>query len=58
MNGNWWRRGDGGPKRDFSLPQSRARLDQELLEEFRATETGEECPQSTGFFAKLKGMWE
>lgn len=29
-----------------------------LLEEFRATETGEECPQSTGFFAKLKGMFE
>lgn len=30
----------------------------QLLEEFRATETGEECPQSTGFFAKLKGMFE
>ncbi|MBA2920373.1 molecular chaperone DnaJ [Sphingomonas sp. MAH-20] len=28
-----------------------------LLEEFRATETGEECPQSRGFFEKLKGMW-
>lgn len=26
----------------------------ELLEEFRTTETGEECPASTGFFAKLK----
>ena len=26
----------------------------ELLEEFRATETGEECPQSSGFFQKLK----
>jgi molecular chaperone DnaJ len=26
----------------------------ELLEEFRKTETGEECPQSSGFFQKLK----
>lgn len=25
-----------------------------LLEEFRETETGEECPQSQGFFARLK----
>lgn len=30
----------------------------ELLEEFRLTETGEESPQSSGFFARLKGMWE
>ena len=29
----------------------------ELLEEFRATETGEECPETSGFFARLKGMW-
>jgi molecular chaperone DnaJ len=26
----------------------------ELLEAFRETETGEECPESTGFFAKIK----
>jgi len=24
------------------------------LEEFRSTETGDECPQSQGFFAKIK----
>lgn len=30
----------------------------ELLEEFRATETGDECPASSGFFKKLKTMWE
>jgi len=30
----------------------------ELLQEFRETETGEECPASNGFFSKLKGMWE
>lgn len=28
-----------------------------LLEEFRATETGDECPASQGFFNKVKGMW-
>lgn len=30
----------------------------ELLEEFRATETGDECPASSSFFKKLKTMWE
>ncbi|MDB5698493.1 MAG: molecular chaperone DnaJ [Alphaproteobacteria bacterium] len=30
----------------------------ELLEEFRKTETGEECPATSGFFAKLKTMWD
>lgn len=30
----------------------------ELLEEFRATETGDECPASSSFFKKLKGFWE
>ncbi len=29
-----------------------------LLEEFRETETGEESPESSGFFAKLKDMWD
>lgn len=28
-----------------------------ILEQFRETETGEECPESAGFFAKLKGAW-
>lgn len=28
----------------------------ELLEEFRETETGDECPQTSGFFGKLKEM--
>jgi molecular chaperone DnaJ len=30
----------------------------ELLEQFRETETGEECPASKGFFQKLKTAWE
>jgi molecular chaperone DnaJ len=29
----------------------------ELLEEFRCTETGEECPESKSFFGKIKGMF-
>jgi len=30
----------------------------ELLEEFRKTETGDECPASSGFFSKLRSMWD
>jgi molecular chaperone DnaJ len=30
----------------------------ELLEEFRTTETGDECPASSSFFRKLKNFWE
>lgn len=29
----------------------------ELLREFKETETGEECPESRGFFDKLKDAW-
>ncbi|WEK47028.1 MAG: molecular chaperone DnaJ [Candidatus Andeanibacterium colombiense] len=29
----------------------------EILREFQDTETGEECPESAGFFAKLKHAW-
>ena len=29
----------------------------EILEQFRETETGEECPASKGFFQKLKDAW-
>jgi len=29
----------------------------EILEGFRDTETGEECPASKGFFKKLKEAW-
>ena len=30
----------------------------EILEAFRATETGDECPRSQGFFGKIKDMWD
>ncbi len=29
----------------------------DLLREFQETETGEECPESAGFFARLKHVW-
>jgi molecular chaperone DnaJ len=35
-------------------PTRLSRRQREILEEFRATETGEECPESRGFFEKLK----
>jgi molecular chaperone DnaJ len=30
----------------------------ELLEEFQRSETGENIPESTGFFQRLKGLWD
>ena len=29
----------------------------ELLREFQETETGDECPESSGFFDRLKNAW-
>ena len=43
---------------DVETPSRLSARQKELLEEFRATETGDESPQSSGFFARLKGMWE
>jgi len=42
---------------DVETPTKLTARQRELLEEFRATETGEESPQASGFFARLKGMW-
>jgi molecular chaperone DnaJ len=47
-------RGDLVVRIDVEMPTKLTARQRELLEEFRATETGEECPQSTGFFAKIK----
>jgi molecular chaperone DnaJ len=47
-------RGDLIVHLDVEMPSKLSARQRELLEEFRATETGEECPQSSGFFAKLK----
>jgi molecular chaperone DnaJ len=43
---------------DVETPSKLNARQRELLEEFRKTETGEECPQSSGFFTKLKSMWD
>lgn len=42
---------------DVETPTRLSAKQKELLEAFRDTETGEECPQSTGFFSKLKELW-
>ena len=43
---------------DVETPTKLTSEQRDLLEAFRKTETGEECPQSRGFFDRLKGMWE
>ena len=47
-------RGDLVVKIDVETPTKLSAKQRELLEAFRATETGEECPEATGFFAKVK----
>jgi molecular chaperone DnaJ len=42
---------------DVETPTKLTAGQKELLEQFRALETGEESPQSSGFFSRLKGMW-
>ena len=41
---------------EVETPTKLTQRQKELLEEFRSTETGEECPETSGFFARLKGM--
>ena len=36
-------------------PTKLSKAQKDLLQQFRDTETGDECPQSRGFFDKLKG---
>jgi len=43
---------------DVETPVKLSKRQRELLEELREIETGETCPQSTGFFSKLKDIWE
>ena len=38
-------------------PSKLSARQKELLREFQATETGEECPQSKGFFDRIKDVW-
>lgn len=43
---------------EVETPTRLSARQKELLEEFRKTETGEECPASSGFFSKIKSMWD
>jgi molecular chaperone DnaJ len=52
-------RGHGDLVIDISVetPTRLTARQKELLRELQATETGEECPQSKGFFERLKDAW-
>ena len=43
---------------EVETPTKLTARQRELLEEFRCTETGDECPESQSFFSKLKTLWE
>ncbi len=43
---------------DVETPTRLTAEQRELLEAFRKTETGDESPESTGFFSKLKEVWD
>ncbi|HEX8443772.1 MAG TPA: molecular chaperone DnaJ [Allosphingosinicella sp.] len=43
---------------EVETPTRLSTRQKELLEEFRKTETGDECPASKSFFGKLKSLWE
>ena len=42
---------------DVETPTRLSARQKELLEEFRETETGEECPESRGFFQKVRDVF-
>lgn len=43
---------------DVETPKNLSARQKELLKEFQETETGKESPESSGFFGKLKSMFE
>jgi molecular chaperone DnaJ len=43
---------------EVETPTRLSARQKELLEAFRETETGEECPESKSFFSKLKGLFD
>ncbi len=50
-------RGDMVVQIDVETPTRLTARQRELLTAFQDTETGEECPQSQGFFDRIKGVW-
>jgi molecular chaperone DnaJ len=51
-------RGDMVIQIDVETPAKLSAKQKEILREFQATETGEECPQSRGFFDRVKEIWD
>ena len=51
-------RGDMVIQIEVETPTKLTARQKEILREFCETETGEECPQSRGFFDKVKNIWE
>jgi molecular chaperone DnaJ len=43
---------------DVETPTKLSAKQKELLQAFRETETGDECPASQGFFGRIKEMWD
>jgi len=43
---------------EVETPTKLTAKQKELLEAFRETETGDECPKSTGFFDKLRSVFD
>jgi molecular chaperone DnaJ len=50
-------RGDMVIEISVETPTRLSARQKELLRELQATETGDECPGSKGFFDRIKGMW-
>ncbi|MBM3596243.1 MAG: molecular chaperone DnaJ, partial [Alphaproteobacteria bacterium] len=50
-------RGDLVVEINVETPTRLTPRQKELLRELQATETGEECPQSKGFFDRIKDAW-
>jgi molecular chaperone DnaJ len=51
-------RGDMVIQVDVETPSKLSAKQKEILRQFRETETGDECPQSRGFFDKVKEIWD
>lgn len=51
-------RGDMVIQIDVETPTRLTKEQKEILAQFRETETGDECPQSQGFFGRLKEIWD
>jgi molecular chaperone DnaJ len=51
-------RGDLVVQIDVETPTRLTARQKEILREYRETETGDECPQSRGFFDRVKEIWD